>query len=83
MSDAFNSIEQGLKEALAFTKGEGPALIHEIDVPDTRNCYRGMSLSGERGSPNSGRFVQQSPGHGALPYSQTAPPPTSLGPLLG
>lgn len=34
MSDAFKSIEQGLNEALAFSKGDGPALIHEIEVPD-------------------------------------------------
>lgn len=34
MSDAFNSIEQGLKEALAHARGEGPALIHEIEVPE-------------------------------------------------
>lgn len=34
MSDAFNSIEQGLKEAIAHARGEGPALIHEIDIPE-------------------------------------------------
>jgi putative transcriptional regulator len=34
MSDAFNSIEQGLKEALAHAKGQGPATIHEIDIPE-------------------------------------------------
>lgn len=34
MSDAFESIEQGLKEAIAHAKGDGPAIIHEIDVPD-------------------------------------------------
>lgn len=34
MSDAFNSIEQGLKEAIAHAKGEGPATIHAIDIPE-------------------------------------------------
>ncbi len=34
MSDAFNSIERGLKEALAHAKGDGPATIHEIDIPE-------------------------------------------------
>lgn len=34
MSDAFKSIEQGLKEAIAHARGEGPALIHEIDIPE-------------------------------------------------
>lgn len=34
MSDAFNSIEQGLKEALAHARGKGPAVIHEIDIPE-------------------------------------------------
>ena len=34
MSDAFNSIERGLKEALAHAKGKGPAVIHEIDIPE-------------------------------------------------
>jgi len=34
MSDAFNSIERGLKEALAHAKGNGPAVIHEIDIPE-------------------------------------------------
>jgi len=34
MSDAFRSIEQGLKEAIAHARGEGPATIHEIEVPE-------------------------------------------------
>jgi len=34
MNDAFNSIEQGLKEALAHARGKGPATIHEIDIPE-------------------------------------------------
>lgn len=34
MSDAFNSIEQGLKEAIAHAKGEGSAIIHAIDIPE-------------------------------------------------
>ena len=35
MSDTFESIEQGLKEAIAHARGEGAATIHEIDIPDT------------------------------------------------
>ena len=34
MSDAFKSIEQGLKEAIAHVRGEGTATIHEIDIPE-------------------------------------------------
>ncbi len=34
MSDAFDSIQRGLMEALAHARGEGPATIHEIDVPE-------------------------------------------------
>jgi len=34
MSDPFNSIEQGLKEALAHARGKGPATIHQIDIPE-------------------------------------------------
>lgn len=34
MSDAFKSIEQGLKEAIAHTRGEGAVTIHEIDIPE-------------------------------------------------
>ena len=34
MSDAFDSIERGLKEALAHARGEGTAKIHKVDVPD-------------------------------------------------
>ncbi|HFE38930.1 MAG TPA: helix-turn-helix domain-containing protein [Gammaproteobacteria bacterium] len=34
MSDAFKSIEKGLKEAIAHAHGEGPATVHEIEVPD-------------------------------------------------
>ena len=33
MSDAFHSIEQGLKEALAFARGDrSGAVVHEIDI---------------------------------------------------
>ena len=33
MSDAFRSIEQGLKEALAFARGDrSGAVVHEIEV---------------------------------------------------
>jgi len=36
MSGAFDSIEQGLKEALAFSQGqEAGAVVHEIDLPAT------------------------------------------------
>lgn len=34
MSDAFKSIEQGLKEAIAHARGEGAVTIHEIDIPE-------------------------------------------------
>ncbi len=34
MSDAFRSIERGLKEAIAHARGEDPATIHEIEVPE-------------------------------------------------
>lgn len=34
MNDAFKSIEKGLKEAIAHARGEGPAVIHEIEIPD-------------------------------------------------
>lgn len=33
MSEAFNSIEQGLKEALAFARNEIKATVHEIELP--------------------------------------------------
>jgi putative transcriptional regulator len=33
-SDAFKRIEQGLKEALAFAKGEGAGIVHDIAVPE-------------------------------------------------
>ena len=33
-SEAFKRIEQGLKEALAFAKGEGEGIVHIIEVPD-------------------------------------------------
>jgi putative transcriptional regulator len=34
MSDAFKSIEQGLKEAIAHAQGEGVVTVHEINIPD-------------------------------------------------
>jgi len=34
MTDAFNSIEQGLKETLAHIRGETAGIIHEINIPD-------------------------------------------------
>ena len=33
MSDAFKSIEQGLQEALAHTRGENVGTVHEIELP--------------------------------------------------
>lgn len=33
MSEAFKSIEQGLKEAIAHARGSGKAEIHQIRVP--------------------------------------------------
>jgi putative transcriptional regulator len=30
---AFQRIEQGLKEALAFARGEGEGIVHQIEVP--------------------------------------------------
>ncbi len=35
MSDAFKSIERGLKEAIAHAQGQGPATVHEIEVPES------------------------------------------------
>lgn len=34
MSDAFKSIEQGLKEALLHAKGEGASLVFQVDLPE-------------------------------------------------
>lgn len=34
MSDAFKSIEQGLKEALAHARGATVATVHEIELPE-------------------------------------------------
>ncbi|SIS92070.1 helix-turn-helix domain-containing protein [Rhodobacter capsulatus] len=34
MTEAFASIEQGLKEALAQARGEGRGRVHEIDLPE-------------------------------------------------
>lgn len=33
MTDAFKSIEQGLREAIAHARGEATGIIHEIDIP--------------------------------------------------
>ena len=33
MSDAFKSIEQGLQEALAHTRGGNVGTVHEIELP--------------------------------------------------
>lgn len=34
MSEAFKSIEAGLKEALAHARGEARATVHEIELPE-------------------------------------------------
>ena len=34
MNDTFNSIEKGLKEAIAHARGEAIAPVHEIDIPE-------------------------------------------------
>ena len=34
MNDAFKSIEQGLKEAIAHAHGEALVPIHEIEIPE-------------------------------------------------
>jgi len=34
MSEAFKSIEQGLKEALAHSRGESMGMVHEIELPE-------------------------------------------------
>ncbi len=33
MTNAFASIEKGLREAIAHARGEGNATVHEIEVP--------------------------------------------------
>ena len=47
MSDAFKSIETGLKEALAHARGEGPARVHEIELsePDVQAIRARTGLS--------------------------------------
>ena len=32
-SEAFNRIEQGLREALAFAQGRGDGIVHQIEIP--------------------------------------------------
>ena len=34
MTDAFKSIEQGLKEALSHARGDASGLVHQIELPD-------------------------------------------------
>ncbi len=34
MTKAVTSIEKGLREAIAYARGEGNATVHEIEVPD-------------------------------------------------
>jgi putative transcriptional regulator len=47
MSEAFKSIEQGLKEALAHARGEHPATVHEIQLtePDVQAIRARTGLS--------------------------------------
>lgn len=46
MSDAYEQIEQGLTEALAFARGDaGGAVVHEIAVPSVD----GMEISATTG----------------------------------
>lgn len=54
MSEAFKSIEQGLKEALAHVRGERMATVHEIELsePDVQaiRADTGQSKSASDGS---------------------------------
>ena len=46
MSDFFNSIKQGLGEALAFSEGKCPrAVIHEFSPVDVKNVRSKMGMS--------------------------------------
>ena len=46
MSDYFNSIKQGLEEAVAFSEGECPqAVIHEFKPVDVKNIRAKMNMS--------------------------------------
>ena len=46
MSNAFNSIKQGLDEALEFSKGKkGKAIVHEFSPVDVKNIRAKMGMS--------------------------------------
>ncbi len=46
MSSAFNSIKQGLDEALEFSKGKkGKAIVHEFSPVDVKNIRAKVGMS--------------------------------------
>ena len=46
MSEAFNSIKQGLSEAIEFAKGKtGKAIVHNFDAIDVKKIRTNMSMS--------------------------------------
>ncbi len=46
MSSAFNSIKQGLDEALEFSKGKkGKAIVHEFSPVDVKNIRAKIGMS--------------------------------------
>ncbi|MCK5431701.1 MAG: helix-turn-helix domain-containing protein [Gammaproteobacteria bacterium] len=46
MSKAFDSIKQGLDEALEFSKGiKGKAVVHEFTPVDVKNIRAGIGMS--------------------------------------
>jgi putative transcriptional regulator len=46
MSNAFNSIKQGLEEAIDFSKGEiGKAVVHEFSPIDVKNIRANIGMS--------------------------------------
>lgn len=46
MSDLYNSIKQGLDEAVAFSKGEVPkAVIHKFSPKDVKNIRAKVGMS--------------------------------------
>ncbi|MCF6336470.1 MAG: helix-turn-helix domain-containing protein [Gammaproteobacteria bacterium] len=46
MSDCFNSIKQGLNEAVSFSRGEcGEAIVHEFSPVDVKNIRKKMEMT--------------------------------------
>ena len=46
MSKAFESIKQGLEEAIAFSKGkQGKAIVHEFSPIDVKNIRSNIGMS--------------------------------------